>query len=286
MELVAAFRRRQQRVIGQCRHPLPSSLTTGTTLRYKPGIITGGSGIVHECGTARGIGYYLEPLLLLGLYGKKPLTVALRGITNHPLDPSVDVFRSVTIPMLKKLGIEDLELKIVSRGAGPDGGGEVLLRVPNIKSMPPINYVDEGMVKRVRGIAHSMKVSPQNTNRMVDGARGVLNDFLADVYVFTDHMAGPQAGKSPGESGRCPGRPVSWGSLRRRVQQLVPPWRTRPYPCHYCRLWDHAGGRDHDGVLLVCGGRRRPLFGSDGPGGHWQGGGGGPPGGGPKGRGS
>ena len=32
-----------------------------------------------------------------------------------------------------------------------------------------------GMVKRVRGVAYSMRVSPQNTNRMVDGARGVLN---------------------------------------------------------------------------------------------------------------
>jgi hypothetical protein len=31
------------------------------------------------------------------------------------------------------------------------------------------------MVKRVRGVAYSMRVSPQNTNRMVDGARGVLN---------------------------------------------------------------------------------------------------------------
>lgn len=72
------------------------------------------------------------------------------------------------------------------------------LRVPVLKELPPINLLDEGMVRRVRGIAHSMRVPPQNTNRMVDGARGVLNDFLADVYVFTDHMSGKQAGNSPG----------------------------------------------------------------------------------------
>ena len=32
----------------------------------------------------------------------------------------------------------------------------------------------------------------------MDGARGVLNQLLADVFVFTDHMSGPEAGLSPG----------------------------------------------------------------------------------------
>ena len=43
-----------------------------------------------------------------------------------------------------------------------------------------------------------MRVSPQSSNRMVDGARSVLNNLLADVYIFTDHMTGPEAGQSPG----------------------------------------------------------------------------------------
>lgn len=55
-----------------------------------------------------------------------------------------------------------------------------------------------GMVKRVRGIAYSMRVAPAASNRMVDGARGVLNALLADVFVFTDHMPGHEAGESPG----------------------------------------------------------------------------------------
>lgn len=33
---------------------------------------------------------------------------------------------------------------------------------------------------------------------MVDGARSVVNQLLADVYVFTDHMSGSEAGASPG----------------------------------------------------------------------------------------
>ena len=55
-----------------------------------------------------------------------------------------------------------------------------------------------GMVKRVRGVAHCTRVAPAAASRMVDGARGVLNALLADVYVFTDAMSGAEGGASPG----------------------------------------------------------------------------------------
>ena len=55
-----------------------------------------------------------------------------------------------------------------------------------------------GMVKRVRGVAHCTRVAPAAAARMVDGARGVLNALLADVFVFTDAMAGAEGGASPG----------------------------------------------------------------------------------------
>jgi RNA 3'-terminal phosphate cyclase-like protein len=154
---------------------------------------------VHECCSSRAVGYYLEPLLLLGLFGKKPLGITLRGVTNDGTDPGVDVFRTVTLPLMKRLGIEEgLELKVIKRGARPLGGGEVQLRVPNLRTLPPVNLVDEGMVKRIRGVSYSMKVSPQNTNRMVDGARGLLNKLLSDVYIFTDAVSGAASGLSPG----------------------------------------------------------------------------------------
>ena len=44
---------------------------TGTRLRYAPGVVTGGAGREHDCGTARSIGYFLEPLVCLALFAKK-----------------------------------------------------------------------------------------------------------------------------------------------------------------------------------------------------------------------
>lgn len=59
--------------------------------------------------------------------------------------------RTVTLPLLKRLGVEDpgLELKIVKRGARPQGGGEVHLRVPFVKQLQPIQLTDEGTVKLI-----------------------------------------------------------------------------------------------------------------------------------------
>lgn len=87
-------------------------------------------------------------------------------------------------------------LQIRKRGAPPEGGGEVFLRVPVVKSLAPINLIDEGKIKRIRGIAYTTKISPQIANRVVDGARSILNNLLPDVYIYTDHFKGKDSGLS------------------------------------------------------------------------------------------
>ncbi|KAK6928276.1 RNA 3'-terminal phosphate cyclase, insert domain [Dillenia turbinata] len=145
---------------------------TGTKLKYKPGIVVGGKHFVHDCGVSRSIGFFLEPLIVLALFGKKPLTIRLK---------------------------EGLGLKIESRGAPPLGGGEVVLTVPTVhNSLTAVTWIDEGMVKRIRGVSFSTRVSSQFEHAMIYSARGIFNRLLPDVHIFTDHRAGPQTGKSPG----------------------------------------------------------------------------------------
>ncbi|KAM2930152.1 hypothetical protein COP2_037210 [Malus domestica] len=189
---------------------------TGTKLKFKPGIVMGGRNLVHDCGLSRAVGYFLEPLIVLGLFAKKPLTITLKALrrcfhfmsvsyfsvrnTNDSKDPSVDTFLSTTLPMLKHFGVpsERLDLKIQSRGSAPQGGGEVFLSIPIVQSLTAVNWTDEGMVKRIRGVTFSTRVSTQFENTMVYAARGIFNLLLPDVHVFTDHKSGPQAGHSPG----------------------------------------------------------------------------------------
>ncbi|KAL8160146.1 hypothetical protein V2J09_001683 [Rumex salicifolius] len=174
---------------------------TGTKVKYKPGIVMGGRNLFHDCGLSRSIGYFLEPLVVLALFGKKPLSIRLQGITNDSNDPSVDTFWSTTMNILKKFGVpsEGLDLKIESRGVPPLGGGVVFLTVPIVhNTLTAVDWTDGGMVKRIRGVTFSTKVSSQFENTMIHAARGILNPLLSDIHVFTDHKAGSQAGNSPG----------------------------------------------------------------------------------------
>lgn len=45
--------------------------------------------MVHDCPTSRSVGYFLEPVIMLAPFSKKPLQLTLRGITSDDQDLSV-----------------------------------------------------------------------------------------------------------------------------------------------------------------------------------------------------
>ena len=87
---------------------------TGTTLKFKPGIIIGGD-ITHDCGNSRsigrmfavvlvafdiiisfiisGVGWFIEGILPLICFGKASFNGQFTGITNDDVDISVDTIR-------------------------------------------------------------------------------------------------------------------------------------------------------------------------------------------------
>lgn len=108
----ASFLRLLEKITNGCSISINN---TGTSLKYRPGLMVGGHilGLSHACPNSRGIGYFLDPLLKLALFSKKALAITLTGITNDDVDPSVDVVRTVALQLVKKFGIEDpIELKV------------------------------------------------------------------------------------------------------------------------------------------------------------------------------
>ena len=65
-------------------------MTLGTSLLYHPGLLIGGE-IEHECNLQRSIGYFLEVLMCLAPFTKKPIHAVLTGVTNDQVDPSVSI---------------------------------------------------------------------------------------------------------------------------------------------------------------------------------------------------
>jgi len=144
------------------------------------------------------MGWFLEGVIPLCLFAKEPTYLNLTGLSNDDVDMSVDTIRLVTIPLLKHFGVEGANLKIKKRGLPPNGGGQVEFTCPITKELHPLNLIDAGLIKRVRGVAYCAKISPQFANRVVESGRRLLNRLLPDVFIHTDHYSGVTGGNSPG----------------------------------------------------------------------------------------
>lgn len=188
---------------------LVQKLTSGTRisksnsrLQIQPGTIVGGE-FSHVCDNQRAISYYLEVLLSIAPFCKRPLKATLEGVTNDQIDPNIDALKASAVPILKRfIGDVDgkVDIKIEARGFMPEGGGRVTLTCPLVRQLQPIQLVDSGKIKRIRGTAVAARVSPQMANRMIDTSKGMLLQFLPDVYIYSDHNKGKTSGLSPGFS--------------------------------------------------------------------------------------
>ncbi|CAH7688237.1 RNA 3'-terminal phosphate cyclase/enolpyruvate transferase [Phakopsora pachyrhizi] len=174
---------------------------TGTSLLFVPGTLTGGH-ITHQTPLSSSIGYFLTPILAIAPFCKHDLTLILKGITTSSDTLSVDLLRVSGLPTLGIWLGEDagkLELKISKRGHAPLGGGECCFKCPSVKAIKAgIDFTDSGRVSKIRGIAHSVRVSPQLANRLVSESRAILNRYIPDVFIYTDVYKGADSGKSPG----------------------------------------------------------------------------------------
>ncbi|MGH0159927.1 UNVERIFIED_CONTAM: hypothetical protein FKN15_053949 [Acipenser sinensis] len=155
----------------------PSLVMPGTTLYFQPGLLYGGP-VEHDCNLQRSIGYYLEALLALAPFMKNPVTAVLRDVTSDQEDPSVDTLKATAISLMKRFGLdgEGLELKEESQ------------KTTLVLGEHPTE-------KRLVLKGFSVRVSPQFANRIVDSARSIVNQFIPDIYIYTDHMKGANSGK-------------------------------------------------------------------------------------------
>lgn len=173
---------------------------TGTTVIYKPGIITGGQ-LTHNCPNTKPIGYYVEPMLYLAPFSKKKFSIVFRGLTalTDSHDAGIDALKWGILPVMEKFGVREVALHINKRGSPPLGGGEVHLVCDSLIAQPlTIHALDVPKISAIRGVAYCTRVSPSVVNRIVDAARQVLRPTGVEVNITADAWRGEQSGKSPG----------------------------------------------------------------------------------------
>ena len=176
---------------------------SGTSVKIVPGLINGGI-LSFDCGVNRPIGYFLEMLIPLALFAKSQTTLTFTGITQSSLEaPSVDSIKMINFGILRAWGIKEstLDIKIIKRGYFPDGGGKIVFTAsPLSKGFESHQFINAGLIKRVRGIAACAKLSPSIITRVIDSSKMMLCKLLPDAHIYSDARRGSESGSSPGYS--------------------------------------------------------------------------------------
>ena len=60
-----------------------------------------------------------------------------------------------------KVDPAELAIKVTKRGCPPEGGGEITFSCPIVKVIDPFSLVNEGRVKKIRGVVFTAKVTPK-----------------------------------------------------------------------------------------------------------------------------
>ena len=138
------------------------------------------------------------PICLLAPFSKAKFNIVFTGpgvITSSTEkwgDMSVDSIRTAILPLYARFGIErDLELRILKRSnpgpRGVGGAGEVQLLFGHQVRLPKtLHLMTPGRIKKIRGVAYSTGVSGSNNARTIEAARGILNQLVSDIYIFSD----------------------------------------------------------------------------------------------------
>lgn len=120
----------------------------GTVVNFSPGVMVGGTFKFH-CSNIRGLGYYLEFLLMVSPFCKEPINATLIGCTNSVHDLSVDAILYSWISLYRNF-VENSQIKIEikRRGVYPVGGGEIFFSSRSCMKISPINKCVVGKVYR------------------------------------------------------------------------------------------------------------------------------------------
>lgn len=105
-----------------------------------------------DIGTAGSIPLVLQSLLIASIYNN--VEVEITGGTDVKFAPSIDYAKFVTLPILKKIGI-NAEIEILKRGYYPKGGGRVRAVIKKTDKFKRVNFTEKGKISEIYGISHA-----------------------------------------------------------------------------------------------------------------------------------
>lgn len=160
-----------------CRGRLEGAAVGSREITYQPGAKIAGGYYEWDIGTAGSTTMLAMTVLPLACFADRTATFRISGGLFQDFAPSAYHMQQVLLPTLQRMGI-DARLSIIRPGYVPRGGGIIEVEVePVADGIRPLRLLEQGEVKRMRGIALSSRLRERNvSDRMARACQQALGD--------------------------------------------------------------------------------------------------------------
>ena len=151
-----------------------------TKLEFYPRTIQPGR-YRFNIGTAGATTLVLQTVFLPLSMAKATSSIKITGGTHVPWSPSYDYLEMQWLPYMNKLGFEAY-ISLDLAGFYPKGGGQIHGRIKPIESIYPLEILDRGPLKQIRGISAVANLD----RRIAERQRNQVIRRLGDKYRLND----------------------------------------------------------------------------------------------------
>ncbi len=152
-----------------------------TTVTFKPRVRKAGD-YFFDIGTAGSITLFLQATIPVAIFSESTVTLKVRGGTDVKWSPTIDYYRNVFLPTLKRMGV-NASIEVVRRGHYPRGGGLCIFKSEPVNGLSSIQIVRIGEILEIKGVAHSIRLPKHVAERMASSAEHYLRRAGVDVPI-------------------------------------------------------------------------------------------------------
>jgi RNA 3'-terminal phosphate cyclase (ATP) len=133
-------------------------------------------------GTAGSTTLVLQTVLPPLLLASEPSTLTLEGGTHNPKAPPFDFLEKTFLPIVNRMG-PTVSARLERHGFFPAGGGKMTVRVSPAEKLAPIELLERGAVRGIRGRILITRIPRHVAEREADTLCKKLGLDAADVQI-------------------------------------------------------------------------------------------------------
>jgi RNA 3'-phosphate cyclase len=136
-----------------------------------------------EVRTAGSVTLLLQAVFLPLCLAEGTSRLTLVGGTHVPWSPPFHYFSEVLLPTLGRMGVF-AEANIEKWGFYPKGGGKIQLRIDPVHELRPLNLLDRGSLKKIRGLSATSNLPKHVAERQKEQAlKRIQNELNIDAEI-------------------------------------------------------------------------------------------------------